>query len=271
MKIREIRTAGLKGATPQGGWSSELAQEDSVHTLVVVFTDEGVTGVGSVFTNSNLVHAALAVLEPPYRDENALEPERVNEKLHQNTFWLGRGGSITHTISGVDIALWDILGKVTGQPVGRLLGGRYRDKVKPYASLLADVPEILAQHLSELRQQGFQAFKIGWGPLGRVSPNMDESIENGIKYIPHGWNTAVGLTADLQLASAFADTDLVEYIPISFVGFCSSTQPTNKPWPMLEPRPKNGIVEFWNDGFKENEIQSTSLIKIWHSISDCHR
>jgi L-alanine-DL-glutamate epimerase-like enolase superfamily enzyme len=57
--------------------------------------------------------------------------ERVSEKLHQNTFWQGRGGTITHTISGIDIALWDILGKATGQPVGRLLGGRYRDKVKP--------------------------------------------------------------------------------------------------------------------------------------------
>ena len=327
MKIREIRAAGLKGATPQGGWSRELVQEDCVHTLVVVYTDEGVTGVGSVFTNSDLVHAALAVLEPLYRDENALEPERVSEKLHQNTFWLGRGGSITHTISGIDIALWDILGKATGQPVGRLLGGRYRDKVKPYASLLASAPEILAQHLSELSRQGFQAFKIGWGPLGRVSHDMDEAIvakarevvgsnsllmvdaggsdafwqngykwalrtarmlqdyeiswfeeplkpdaiddyvllrrnapvpisggevltrrqsfdawlrkgafdivqpdvtkvggisesrriawmaqENGIRYIPHGWNTAVGLAADLQLASAFSDTDLVEYI-----------------------------------------------------------
>ena len=122
-------------------------RQDCVHTLVVVFTDEGVTGVGSVFTNSDLVQAALAVLEPLYRNENALEPERVSEKLHQNTFWLGRGGSITHTISGIDIALWDILGKATGQPVGRLLGGRYRDKVKPYASLLADEPETLAQHL----------------------------------------------------------------------------------------------------------------------------
>ena len=64
MKIREIRAAGLKGATPQGGWSSELVQEDCIHTLVVVLTDEDVTGVGSVFTNSDLVHAALAVLEP---------------------------------------------------------------------------------------------------------------------------------------------------------------------------------------------------------------
>jgi D-galactarolactone cycloisomerase len=327
VKIREIRAAGLKGATPQGGWSRELEQADCIHTLIVVATDEGVTGVGSVFTNSDLVKAALAVLEPHYRDENALEPERVSEKLHQNTFWLGRGGSITHTISGIDIALWDILGKATGQPIGRLLGGRYREKVKPYASLLADEPGALAQHLSGLLQQGFRAFKIGWGPLGRVSHAMDESIvakaretigadsmlmvdaggsdafwqngykwalrtaqmlqnydvtwfeeplkpdalddyvllrrnapipisggevltrrqsfdawlkkgafdivqpdvtkvggisesrriawmaqENGIRYIPHGWNTAVGLAADLQLASAFADTDLVEYI-----------------------------------------------------------
>ena len=86
VKIREIRAAGLKGATPQGGWSSELEQQDCVHTLVAVLTDEGVTGVGSVFTNCDFVRAALGILEPLYRGENALEPERVSEKLHQNTF-----------------------------------------------------------------------------------------------------------------------------------------------------------------------------------------
>ena len=104
-----------------------------VHTLIAVHTDEGVSGHGSVFTNHRLVDAALAVLEPLYRGENALEPERVTEKLQQNTFWMGRGGTLTHAISGIDIALWDILGKATGQPVGRLLGGRYRDRVQPYA------------------------------------------------------------------------------------------------------------------------------------------
>ena len=58
---------------------------------------------------------------------------------------MGRGGSITHAISGIDIALWDILGKATGQPVGRLLGGRYRERVRPYASLLMDEPDALAR------------------------------------------------------------------------------------------------------------------------------
>ena len=48
---------------------------------------------------------------------------------------------MTHTISGIDIALWDILGKATRQPVGRLLGGFYRDGIKPYASILFAEPE----------------------------------------------------------------------------------------------------------------------------------
>jgi L-alanine-DL-glutamate epimerase-like enolase superfamily enzyme len=327
MKIREIRAVGLRGGTPEGGWSDELESEDCVHTLVAVHTDEGLTGLGSIFTNDGLVRSALAVLEPLYKGENALEPERVSEKLHQHMFWLGRGGSITHTISGIDIALWDLLGKATGQPVGRLLGGRYRERVRPYASLLMQEPEPLTDHLLAIKEQGFRAFKMGWGPFGRVSHTLDEAIvraardavgpdaqlmvdaggsdafwrqgykwalrtahmladydvtwfeeplnpdaladyvqlrraapvpiaggevltrrqsfqpwlqagafdivqpdvtkvggiseerrigwmaqENGVRFIPHGWNTAVGLAADLQLASAFADTDLVEYI-----------------------------------------------------------
>src|SRR6185436_15154153 len=176
MKIREIRSAGLRGATPEGGWSNELRPEDCVHTLIAVHTDEGLIGLGSVFTNDDLVRAALALLEPLYRGENALEPERVSEKLNQHMFWLGRGGSITHAISGIDIALWDLLGKATGQPVGRLLGGRYRDRVRPYASLLMQEPKPLADHLHAVRAQGFRAFKIGWGPFGRKNDAVDEAI-----------------------------------------------------------------------------------------------
>ncbi len=327
MKITDIRCAGLRGATPEGGWSNELRPEDCVHTLIAVHTDQGLVGLGSVFTNDALVRASLAVLEPLYRGESALEPERVSDKLHQHMFWLGRGGAITHTISGIDIALWDLLGKATGQPVGRLLGGCYRQRVQPYASLLMQEPAKMRDTLLAVKQQGFRAFKIGWGPFGRVNSATDEAIvkaareaigpesrlmvdaggsdaywtngykwalraahmladydvywfeeplqpdalddfvllrehspiaiaggevltrrqsfqpwlqarafdivqpdvtkvggiseerriawmaqDNGVRFIPHGWNTAVGLAADLQLASAFPGTDWVEYL-----------------------------------------------------------
>ena len=327
VRIREIRAAGLRHGTPPGGWTNEIQPEECVHTLIAVFTDEGVTGWGSVFTNAGLVQSALHLLAPLYLGETPLEPERVSEKLHANTFWMGRGGSVTHTISGIDIAMWDILGKVTGQPVGRLLGGRYRDRVLPYASLLMCEPRALAEQLAAVREKGFRAFKIGWGPFGRTSHAMDEMIvraareavssgallmvdagasdafwpqdykwaartarmlaghdvywfeeplppdnlhdyvllrnhspvpiaggevltrrqsftpwlqqrafdivqpdvtkvggiseerriawmaeENGVRFIPHGWNTALGLAADLQLASASRNTGLVEYL-----------------------------------------------------------
>lgn len=327
MKITQIQAAGLRHGTPAGGWSSEIQPDDCVHTLLAVFTDVGLTGWGSVFTNDELVRGALRVLEPLYLGENPLEPERVSEKLHANTFWMGRGGTITHTVSGIDIALWDILGRATGQPVGRLLGGRYRSRVRPYASLLMCEPGALADQLSGIRAQGFRAFKIGWGPFGRCGFATDEAIvraardavgpgsllmvdagasdgswpqeykwaartarmladydvywfeeplppdnlhdyvllrntspvpiaggevltrrqsfipwleqrafdivqpdvtkvggiseerriawmaeEHGVRFIPHGWNTALGLAADLHLASALRNTDLVEYL-----------------------------------------------------------
>lgn len=327
MRIHEIRAAGLRGGTPAGGWSNELTQEVCVHTLIAVHTDEGPIGLGSVFTSDSLVRGALELLAPLYLGESALEPERVSEKLHQHTFWQGRGGAITHTISGIDIALWDLLGQATGQPIGRLLGGRYRERVKPYASVLMEEAGPLAERLHRLQEAGFAAFKLGWGRFGRHNAAWDEAVvraareavgpeallmvdaggsdafwphgykwalrtaqmladyavawfeeplapdaledyialrraaplpiaggevltrrqafipwlqrgaldivqpdvtkvggiseerrigwlaqECGVRFIPHGWNTAVGLAADLQLASAFATTDLVEYI-----------------------------------------------------------
>src|SRR5262249_7657111 len=198
MKIRSIRCAGLRGATPEGGWSNELKPEDCVHTLVTVQTDEGLTGVGSVFTSDHLVRAALRLLEPLLLDEHALEPERVTEKLHQHTFWQGRGGSVTHAISGIDIALWDLLGQATHQPLGRLLGGRYRARVRPYASVLMEEPEPLAARLRSIRARGFRAFKIGWGPFGRRSHVLDEAIVRAAR-------TAIGEDSMLMVDAGGSD------------------------------------------------------------------
>lgn len=327
MRIREVRAAGLRGRTPPGGWSEELRPDDVVHTLVAVHTDEGPVGVGSVFSTEALVRASLEVLSPLLVGEQALEPERVSEKLHRATFWLGRGGAVTHTVSGVDVALWDLLGQASGQSVGRLLGGRWRDRVPVYASLLMDEPARMKDVLADAAGRGFRAFKVGWGPFGRRSSRTDEEIvaaareavgddaalmvdagasdgawrhglswarrtaemlsaygvgwfeeplapdaiddyarlrasspvpisggevltrrqsflpwiergaldivqpdvtkvgglseerriawwaaDHGVRMIPHGWNTALGLAADLQLAAALPDAEFVEYL-----------------------------------------------------------
>ena len=109
VRITDVVAAGLVGESPPGGWSSEIKPEDSVHTLVAVHTDAGITGFGSVFAPGPLVSAAVDQLRAFCIGETALEPERISEKLHQNTFWFGRGGTITHAISGIDIALKELL------------------------------------------------------------------------------------------------------------------------------------------------------------------
>ena len=177
VKITSIVAAPLLGESPKGGWSAEIKPEDSVHTLIAVHTDAGIIGHGSVFSNGGLVEAALKVLEPLYAGENALEPERVSEKLHQNTFWMGRGGTLTHAISGIDIALWDVLGKALGQPVARLLGGVYRTRVMPYCSVLMEEPGLMRDVAARAREDGYRALKIGWGPFGRRNDTkLDEAI-----------------------------------------------------------------------------------------------
>ncbi len=176
MKIKEIRLLPLKGATPDGGWNQGFDEDDNLSTLIEVITDQGVTGLGSSFTSAKLIDGALGLLRPMLIGESAIEPARVTETLHQATFWQGRGGAVTHAISGIDIALWDIFGKVTGQPVSRLLGGRYRELIKPYGSMLMTQPEKMAERLQAGLERGFKAFKLGWGPFGRESAQVDEAI-----------------------------------------------------------------------------------------------
>ena len=176
MKITEVRTIPLLGETPDTGWAQGTDPAENLHTLVEVRTDAGLTGWGSCFTSRALVEGALGVLRPLLIGECAVEPERVSEKLHQMTFWQGRGGAVTHAISGIDIALWDLLGKATGQPVARLLGGFYRDRIKPYGSLLFDDPPVLRERLQQATGRGFRALKLGWNGFGRVSGKYDELL-----------------------------------------------------------------------------------------------
>src|SRR5207253_8229430 len=166
MKITEIRITGLAGGTVEGGWADELKPEDDVHTIVEVLTDEGLTGVGSVFTSKALVAGGVKLLRPLLIGERADEPARVSEKLRQSTFWQGRGGAVEHAISGIDIALWDLMGKICKQPVARLLGGYYRSRIKPYGSLLFDEPAPLRAKLQQATARGFKAIKMGWRPFG---------------------------------------------------------------------------------------------------------
>src|SRR5437773_3330953 len=167
MKITDVRLTGLSGGTVDGGWPGGMKPEEDLNTIVEVLTDEGLSGVGSAMTSKALVAAAVKLLRPHLIGERGDEPARVSEKLRQSTFWQGRGGAVEHAISGLDIALWDLMGKACNQPVARLLGGYYRQRIKPYGSILFDEPPQLREKLRQAVARGFKAIKMGWRPFGR--------------------------------------------------------------------------------------------------------
>jgi D-galactarolactone cycloisomerase len=176
VKIIGLDVYPLSGATVDGGWPQGHEPQENLHSLVRVSADDGVVGFGSCFTSGNLVAAAVELLWPLLKGQSALEPERTTETLHQATFWQGRGGTVTHAISGIDIALWDIFGKVCGQPVSRLMGGNYRDRIRPYGSILFDEPDALARNLESVVGRGFRAIKMGWRPFGRRDRKFDQLL-----------------------------------------------------------------------------------------------
>lgn len=176
MKIVAVDVHPLTGATVDGGWPQGHEPQENLHTLVAIHTAAGLTGWGSCFTSGRLVAGAVELLWPLLKGESAVEPERVAETLRQSSFWQGRGGSVEHAISGLDIALWDLMGQACGQPVSRLLGGDYRRTIKPYGSILFDEPGPLRRTLESVVSRGFKAIKLGWRPFGRRDRRFDELL-----------------------------------------------------------------------------------------------
>src|SRR5205807_2053622 len=147
--------------------------DGSQETLVVkVHTDAGLSGVGEV-DSSALV--AKAIIEAPLSHkicrglaecvigENPLEIDRLIHRMYEGTIYFGRQGAVIQAMSGVEIALWDIVGKATGRPVYQLLGGGFRKKFQAYASILfGDIPGETQRVGQNLVEKGFRAVKFGW-------------------------------------------------------------------------------------------------------------
>jgi len=179
MKIVDIKTTILRQPNVK-----PIA--DGIQDLLVieVLTDEGIIGIGEVHSSP---YIAQAIIEAPMSHvsaiglkqiligRNPLEREILWRDMYRNSSVYGRRGITIHAISGIDIALWDILGKVTQMPVYMLMGGGYNQKVKAYASMLMpNSIEEIKKEVNKVVEEGFQAIKLGWGPLG---DDIDSNLE----------------------------------------------------------------------------------------------
>ena len=164
MKITDIKALPLLIPLKETPPVSVSGRELASHLLVKVFTDEGVTGYGEVFTRLNSRTIATFIEEGLKRHllgENPMHVERLWDLMYGITFRWGRKGITLHAISGVEIALWDIIGKWRNLPVYEMLGGLCRDKLKAYASLPHyQKPEDVATIALRCVEQGYTAIKL---------------------------------------------------------------------------------------------------------------
>jgi L-rhamnonate dehydratase len=185
MKITDVEVIYLR--IPQIAQEANGTQDCAV---VLVHTDEGITGIGEAESAPHVVkaiieaprsHSVMVGLREVLLGENPLDIERLWRKMYQATIYFGRRGAVIHAISGIDIALWDIKGKAYGRPVCELLGGSTNARVRAYASALfgKDGKET-GEKASRYREAGFTAFKFGWMDFGR-HPKTDLAHVEGIR------------------------------------------------------------------------------------------
>lgn len=180
MKIKDVEVLVLE--TP-GSYAAPDTSEEAYGIkylgIVRVTTDNGLTGYADLETQP---HVAKAIVDAPSEGavpgfeglrsvllgEDPFEVERLWHKMYMASVYYGRRGAAIQVISGIDIALWDIIGKSTGQPVYKLLGGGYRERVRAYAStLFRSEPAAMEEASRAYVDQGFTAVKFGWGVFGQ--------------------------------------------------------------------------------------------------------
>ncbi len=190
MKITNVEVLVLKSPglynRPEG---SEEPLGPTYMGLVRVSTDAGITGYSDMETAAPVAKAAVEA--PPWSEdgvsyfdglaslivgENPLEPERLWYKMYRGSIYYGRRGAAIQAMSAIDIALWDIMGKFYGQPVCVLLGAKWRDRVRAYAStLFRPTPEAIREATRRYLDAGFTAVKFGWGVFGE-DPKQDVKL-----------------------------------------------------------------------------------------------
>ncbi|MEO5891804.1 MAG: mandelate racemase/muconate lactonizing enzyme family protein [Ferruginibacter sp.] len=171
MKITNVTATVLR--LPEISSAADGTQDD---LIITVETDEGITGYGEVDTapyvgkaiiDAYMSHGTCYGLREVVVGSDPFDYEQIWNDMWAKTYYYGRTGPVIHVMSGIDMAIWDIMGKSVGKPVHKLLGGSYADKVRPYASaLMPDDKDGVKALVEDCVTKGYTAVKLGWGPLG---------------------------------------------------------------------------------------------------------
>ena len=191
MKITRITSHVLGYDLPESlGYSQQYYNKRTSH-LIEIETDEGITGWGECFGAGNIAFANKGIVEkviqPMVLGMQALDRDVIWHKVYNLMRDHGQKGMPLQALSGVDIALWDIAGKVAGLPIYKMIGGAHREKIEVYGYGMMLRPENVDSLVSrfmdeatEIKENGFKAvkMKVGLGPKDDL--RLIESVRRGV-------------------------------------------------------------------------------------------
>jgi L-alanine-DL-glutamate epimerase-like enolase superfamily enzyme len=182
MKIVDIRTIPLACRCDPPYGSAGGMQESRAGLLVEIETDGGVTGIGEAGVGGGATQSVIEKqLRPMLLGEDPLLIEGLWQKMYARTRQFGRRGIVINALSGIDIALWDIAGKVAKLPVYRLLGA-CRDRVEAYASggFYQEGKSVgdLAGEAEGYRARGFRGMKMKIGRNPSTQTHLRHLVAN---------------------------------------------------------------------------------------------
>jgi galactonate dehydratase len=154
------------------------------YLFVEVRTDEGVNGWGEITTTTRIANRAVCFILRQLNEllvgDDPSQIDRIWHKIFRSFTYMGSRGATTHVVSGIDIALWDVRGKVLGQPICDLLGGRLREDLLLYTHpewRNMTNPEASVQEIRKIVDTGHTALKFD--PF----PHVDGSNPDNVGYL----------------------------------------------------------------------------------------
>lgn len=172
------------------GYSQQYYSKRTAH-IVEVETDEGITGWGECFgpgavalANRTIVES---VIQPLVMGMDPLDRDVIWHKVYNLLRDHGQKGMPLQALSGVDIALWDIAGKVANLPIHKLIGGAHREKVRAYGYGMMLKRESVAEHVTRfadeaqrIKAMGFSATKMKIGLGAKDDVKLAEAVRKGV-------------------------------------------------------------------------------------------
>jgi len=177
MIIEKIETFILKDTLSQSFFFSQWEYSERRICVVKITCSNGMVGWGEGYGPAGVLEAGIKFLEPMVVGSNPIKNEVIWNNMYRKSLDYARRGILVASISAIDIAIWDLKGKILNQPVSNLLGGAFRKEITPYATGLyftdKDNPtKDYEKEISTYLSQGFRAIKM------KVGLGIDKDVKN---------------------------------------------------------------------------------------------